>query len=289
MKGLILVFGVICGSMAGAFVRLATAPSQVLVTYRMFFALVLLTPVAWMHRKEFLTMTRKTLLLCLCSGVALGLHFFTYFESVKNTSLAASSVLVNMEVLFVALATVLIFRRKLSGRAWFAVLMAFCGAVIIALSDTGGGQGNALLGDAFALLSGLLMCTYTLLGAVCRRNMTTTAYTYLVYFLALVTVLGLTVVGGTPLFGYGAVNHGSALGMAVFCTLLGHSVFSWCLKYLQPALVSTVRQTDPLFSALWGFLLFREQPGVLVLVGGAVIICGAVLYGRAAALENKEK
>ena len=125
MKVLILIFGVICGSTAGAFIRLASAPSPVLVVYRMFFSLVLLAPMVWLHRKEFSAMARKTLLLCICSGMSLGLHFVTYFESVKNTSLAASSVLVNMEVLFVALATVLIFHRKLSGKAWLAVLLAF--------------------------------------------------------------------------------------------------------------------------------------------------------------------
>ena len=289
MKVLILIFGVICGSTAGAFIRLASAPSPVLVVYRMFFSLVLLAPMVWLHRKEFSAMARKTLLLCICSGMSLGLHFVTYFESVKNTSLAASSVLVNMEVLFVALATVLIFHRKLSGKAWLAVLLAFGGAVIIALSDTGsGGSGNAILGDALALISACFMAAYTLLGSVCRKNVTTTIYTYLVYFVAMVTVLILTIVSGTPLFGYGRMDFVASLGMALLPTLLGHSVFSWCLKYLPPAMVSTMRQMDPLFAALWGFLLFGEWPGILVLLGGAIIICGAVLYSRTSARENKE-
>jgi drug/metabolite transporter (DMT)-like permease len=222
--------------------------------------------------------------------VALGLHFATYFESVKNTSIAAASVLVNTEVLFVAMATVLVFRRRLGGKAWLAVLMAFGGAMLIALADTTGGGGeNALLGDAFALLSSVFMGTYTLLGSVCRRSITTTVYTYLVYSVAMVTVLLLALVSGTPLFGYGSLNYAAALGMAIFCTLLGHSVFSWSLKYLPPALVSTMRQMDPLAAALWGLLLYDERPGILVLVGGVVIICGAVLYSRTTALESKEK
>ncbi len=291
MKILILIFGVVCGSTAGAFIRLATAPSSALVVYRMFLSLILLLPMAWKCRGEFTAMAKKTLLLCVCSGVSLGLHFVTYFESVKNTSLAASSVLVNLEVIFVALATVLIFKRKLSAKAWLAVLLAFGGAVIIALSDTGSGgsSGNALLGDALALVSAGFMGTYTLLGAVCRRRgVTTTVYTCLVYFMAMVTVLLLILATGTPLFGYGTVNFWASLGMAVFPTLLGHSVFSWCLKYLPPALVSTMRQMDPLCAALWGFLVFGERPGILVLVGGVIIICGAVLYSRTTALEKKE-
>ena len=82
--------------------------------------------------------------------------------------------------------------------------------------------------------------------------------------------------------GYGAVNGLTALGMAVFCTLLGHSVFSWGLKYLPPAFISTVKLMEPVFASVWGLVLFAERPGLLTVLGGAVIICGIALYSRAA-------
>ncbi len=286
MKLLILVAGVIGGSMASMFVRWSTAPSPVLVVYRMFFAVLLLAPVAWMHRAEFRYLPKKTLGLCVCSGIALGLHFATYFESVKNTSMAASSVLVNMEVLLVAFVSVTVLRRRYTKTAWLGILLAFCGAVIIALGDTGGANGNALWGDVLALISAMMMGTYTMLGGVCRKTVSTTVYTYLVYLVAMVTVLAIMLAGGIPLFGHGSVNFATAFGMAVCCTLLGHSIFSWCLKYLEPSLVSTMRQMDPMFAALWGLLIFGERPGLPVILGGMVIILGVVLYGRATAVEE---
>lgn len=91
----------------------------------------------------------------------------------------------------------------------------------------------------------------------------------------------IALLGGTPLAGYGPVNLGTALGMAVFCTLLGHSVFSWGLKYLPPAFISTVKLLEPVFASIWGLALFGERPGMAVLLGGAVIISGVALYGRA--------
>ena len=290
MKYLILLCGVLCGSLSGAFVRMSTAPSIVLVIYRMFFAVVLLTPMALRHRKDFRGMDKKTLLLCICSGVALGIHFAAYFEAAKNTTLAASAVLVHMETLFVALATVLFFRRRLPGKAWLAILLAFVGAIVIAMADTTGSGGpNALLGDIMAIIAAVLMAIYTMIGAVCRRSMTTTVYTYLVYSVAMVTDLLLTLVTGTPLLGHGAVNFGAALGMAVFCTLLGHSVFSWCLKYLPAPFVSMAKQLDPLCSSLWGLLLFSERPAALVFLGGAIIIVGVLLYIRTTVDEKKEE
>lgn len=285
MKLLILMLGVIGGSTSAIFVRFSTAPSMVLVIYRMVITVLLLAPAAWRCRKEFLDLPRKSFLLCAASGVALGLHFFTYFEAVKSTSIAASSVLVNIEVLLVALATVLLFRRKLSWKAWMAILMAFCGAVIIALGDAGNGV-TTLRGNLISLCSAVLIGTYTLIGSVCRKSVSTTVYTYLVYCMSLVTVLVLTIISGTPMFGYGAVNFGAALGMALFCTLMGHSIFSWALKYLPASMVSTVRLLDCVVSTLWGCLFFHEIPGLATVLGGIMVISAVILYSRITANET---
>ena len=68
--------------------------------------------------------------------------------------------------------------------------------------------------------------------------------------------------------------------MAVFCTLLGHSVFSWALKYFPPSFVSTARLMDCVFSAVWGALLFSELPAMQALLGGVAVISGVVLYTK---------
>ena len=188
-------------------------------------------------------------------------------------------VLVDTEVLFVSLGTVLLFRQRLTGRAWLAVLLAFDGSVAIALADTAAGP-DAVRGDLIALTGALCMAGYTMIGAVCRRRLSTTVYTWLVYAAAAVTVLAIALGRRLPLTGHGAVNWLTALGMAVFCTLLGHSVFSWGLKYLPAAFISTVKLLEPVFASVWGLLLFREVPGALTVLGGAVIILGVWLYGR---------
>ena len=282
MKFAGLLLGVLCGSLSAVFVRWSTAPSLVLALYRMAFSVALLAPVAWRNRKGLAGLSRQARLLCLASGTALGLHFATFFQAVKTTSIAAAAVLVDMEVLFVALASVAVFRRKLPLAAWFAIALAFGGAVVMALADFAGG-GGTLRGDLLAVLSAMFISIYTLIGSVCRRTMTTTAYTCLVYTVALGTLLVLTLASGTPLAGYGGVNLATALAMAVFCTLLGHSVFCWALKYFQPSFVSTTRLLDCVFSAAWGALLFSERPTARAVLGGVAVILGVVLYTRSEA------
>ena len=284
MKQLIVLLGVVFGSMAGVFARWSDAPSTVLVVYRMALSVLMLLPGVWRARAEFAVMTKKLWLLCGAGGAALGLSFAVFFEAVKYSSLAACAVLVNMEVLFVALFTVLVFHQRLGKRAWAAILIAFGGAVVIALADGASGSGtNALLGDLLAVLAAVFAAAYTTIGSVCRKSLGTTVYTFLLYCFAMAAVAFLTIVSGTRLTGYGPVNWAAALCLAVFCTMLSHSLFSWSLKYLSPAFISTMKLLDPLCATLWALLLFSERPAPLVLVGGAIVIGGVLLYSKAEA------
>lgn len=278
MKRLIVLLGVAGVSLSALLVRWSTAPSLILALYRMVFAAALMTPAA-LRGGSLSGLTRRELLLSLLSGAFLGLHFACYFEALNRTSIATAVVLVDTEVLFVALASALILKKKLSPRAWLAVLTAFGGGALVALADRSGGTG-ALTGDLIALAGAACVSVYTMLGAVCRERLSTTAYTYLVYLSASGTLLGIALVTGTPLLGYGPVNLLTGLGLAVFCTLLGHSVFSWGLKYLPPAFISTVKLLEPVFSALYGLFLFAERPGGLVILGGALILLGIGLYSQ---------
>ncbi len=282
MKRLIVLLGAAGVSLSAVFVRWSTAPSLVLAFYRMAFSVLLLAPAAWLRRWEFRDLGRRELLLSLLSGAFLGVHFACYFESLRWTSIAAAVVLVDTEVLFVALASALFLGKKPGGRAWAAVLLAFGGSAVVALAEGLGGEGTALRGNLFALAGSVCMAAYTMLGAVCRKKLTTTAYTALVYSAAACTVLAAALAGGQALTGWGSASLLAGLGMAVFCTLLGHSLFSWGLKYLPPAFISTANLLEPVLASAWGLLLFGERPGAAVLLGGVVILLGVGLYGREA-------
>lgn len=277
MKKLIVMLGVVGVSWSSIFVRWSTAPSLVLVFYRMAISALLLAPAAFVQRKGFSGLRPREAFLSLLSGAFLGLHLYAYFVSLEYTSIASSVVLVDTEVLFVALATWLILRKPLGLWAWAAILLAFGGSVIIAMADSAGG-GSALKGDVIALAGALLMAVYTMLGTVCRRRISTTIYTFLVYLSAAGTVLVITLASGLPITGYEPINLWMALALAVICTLMGHSIFSWGLKYLPPAFISTMKLLSAVFGTVWGVLLFHETPSLLVTAGCVIVLAGIILY-----------
>lgn len=278
MKKIIIIAGVLGVSFSAIFVRYAEAPSMVLVFYRTFFAALLLAPVVFFrHREELGRLGRKEWILSMVSGAFLGIHFTAYFQAVKWTSIASAVVLTDIEVFFVAFAMLFFFKDRIPGKGWTGILVTFAGSILIAVTDLGGGS-HVIAGDGLAVSAALSMAVYTMIGSVLRKTMSTWIYTFFVYLSAALTVLCMLFFTGTPVTGYQGRDYLMALGMTVFCTLLGHSIFSWGLKYEKASFVSVVKLLEPVFATILGIILFTEIPGIWKILGGFLVITGILIY-----------
>lgn len=274
MKKIIIILGVVGTSLSAIFVRFSDTASSILVFYRMLFAVVLLMPFLISGNiNEYKQADRKSILLCVISGLFLGTHLICYFEGLKRTSIASCVSLVDTEVFFVALGGSIFLHEKLSKKSWICILITFLGSIVIAAGDMSGG---GLSGDILALSGAVCSCIYTLIGRKVRKIMSTTAYTWIVYFFAGTVVLVVSVINGNYVIPISMKNLFIALLLAVFCTLLGHSVFSWGLKFEKASFVSTVKLLEPVFASITGVFLFKEIPSVSSVIGGLMVIAGII-------------
>lgn len=286
---IMLMIGVFFTSTSTVMMRFATAPALAIATLRMLFTVLLLTP--WTLGRNFSEIKKlrlSNIAACAASGFFLALHFWFVFEAVRYTSVAVANTLASTECIFVAIGFALFMKGHISRLGSLAIFITFCGSAIIALGA--GGDIGSLVGAAFALASGLLVAGYTLIGRAQRGTLSTATYTWATYLSSAVVLVLLCVFTQTPIIGLPVRNYAVSLGMAVFCTLLGHSVFSWCLKYLTPASVSFAKLSTPLFSCVIAFLLLSEVPAPMQVGGAGVVLAGLVLYNRAeksAALSAK--
>lgn len=271
----VLFLGVLGAAFSSFFVRWSQAPSLFTATCRLGWTVVLLLPVLLLrYRGELKHIKGRDILSCAASGALLALHFASWFESLRWTSVASSTVLVSTEVIFTALGFALFLKGKIPPLGVVAIVMAFGGSAVLALA--GGRQNSVLYGNLLALAAAFFVALYTLIGRIQRGYLSTTIYTFLTYLACFLTLLIMALASGTPLVGYGAREWLIGLGLAVLCTLMGHSLFSWCLKFLSPAYVSAVKLCEPVFSGALAVPLFGEIPTPVQLLG-AVIILGAVL------------
>ena len=278
---IMIVVGVLGISLSSIFVKYSQAPSAVTAAYRLLWTVLLLTPVVLGKgavREEMKQAPKKLVWLSIVSGLFLAIHFVLWFESLRHTSVASSTTIVCTEVIWVCFGFCLFLKGRLSGKAVAAIGVTLLGSVLIALSDSGSGAG--LYGDVLALLAAIAVAVYTLIGRVVREKLSTTVYTYMVYS-ACAAVLVLTCVAqGYSLFGYGWSAVIVGLLLAVCSTILGHSIFSWCLKYFSPSFVSASKLCEPVVAAVFAGFLFGELPGWLQVSGGVLILGGVLWYSR---------
>ena len=281
-----IVIGVLGISLSSIFVKFSSAPSPVTAAFRLLWTVLFLTPVVLGKkdvRQELVQMPKKLVLLSCLSGLFLAIHFVLWFESLSHTSVASSTTIVCTEVIWVCLGFCLVLKGKLSWKAILAIAVTLAGSVLIAYADSG--SGSQLYGDILALLAAIAVAVYTLIGRVVRERVSTTVYTYVVYTACAAVLVVTCLVQGYSLFGYGLSAIVVGLLLAVFSTILGHSIFSWCLKYFSPAFVSASKLCEPVVAAILAGFLFAEVPTVLQIIGGVLILGGVLYYSR---IEGKQ-
>jgi len=284
---IMIVVGVIGISLSSIFVKYSTAPSAVTAAFRLLWTFVLMTPAILGNkhvRQELRHIGLKILMLSILSGIFLALHFVLWFESLQHTSVASSTTIVCTEVIWVSLGYCLFLKGKLPLKAVGIILITLAGSVLIAYGDSAGN--SHLWGDILSLLAAVAVAAYTLIGRVVRGDTSTAAYTYIVYASCAVVLVAMCTMQQQPLSGYGWSPLVVGLLLAVFSTILGHTVFSWCLKYFSPSFVSASKLCEPVTAAILAGFLFGEIPGVIQIIGGVLITGGVLCYSR---LETREK
>lgn len=283
---IMIVVGIFGISLSSIFVKYSTAPSAVTAAYRLLWTVVLMAPVVLGKksvRQEMRQASKKTVFLSCLSGLFLAIHFVTWFESLAHTSVVSSTTIVCTEVIWVSLGFWMILKGKLSLKAILAIAITLGGSVLIAYADSG--TGSQLYGDILALIAAVAVAIYTLLGRVVRSSASTTVYTFIVYSACSAVLLITCIAQGQGLFEYGISACIVGLLLAVFSTILGHSIFSWCLKYFSPSFVSASKLCEPAVAAVLAAFLFGEIPTLLQIAGGLLIIGGVLYYSK---IEKKD-
>lgn len=278
----VVFLGMISGATASLFIRYGTAPMLVLAAYRKTIVTVMLLPMVLLqHRQELRKIKLRTALWCILAGIFLAIHFFTYFMSVKYTTIAASNVLAGTEILFVSVFMFGMGKEKFGRISWLSIAIALIGGIIVSITGNGDTALNGPFGNVCGVICAIMLAGYSLVGSKVRQdNLSNTLFTFIAYGASAVALNIMVAFSDYSFFGYGTVNFFVAIGMAVFCSLLSHSLYTWSLKYISPTLLAIFKILAPVPTATLGFLVLAEKPSWNQIIGGVIVIIGIVLYTR---------
>lgn len=284
---LAILVGVFAVSFSSILVRVCTAPPLVIAAYRLIFTFCFLAPFTlWGGAPALRGMTARQVGLSAASGIFLALHFVTWFISLKYTSIASSVVLVTTQPLFVVFGSWIFFRERVPRKALYGCFLAFVGSVVIGATDFQVGE-RAFIGDLLALFAAVMVSGYLLIGRRLRHGVPLTGYTFVTYGASAVTLTAAAAIGGVPFYPYPGQDWLIFVALALVCTILGHTVFNWVLRYVQASVVSVSILGEPLGAILWAAVFLGENPTPRQALGGAIIFAGLYLFTRVTAKNDK--
>jgi drug/metabolite transporter (DMT)-like permease len=273
----LLALGVVAVSFSAILIRLADAPPFAVAFYRNALAAAVLLPIAVArHRSEFRRLTGVQVRVALLAGGLLALHFATWIPSLSYTSIAASTVLVTTQPVWVALGGLLLLGERVSRPAALGITLALAGAVIVSGGDFSL-SARALVGDGLALIGAVCAAGYYLGGRSLRRDLSLLTYVGIVYTTCAILLIPAMLAAGTPFGGYDGRTWLLFAGMALIPHILGHTVFNYLLRYVETSVVAVAIMGEPVGATLLGLAFFGEVPPWSAAVGGAVILGGIYL------------
>jgi len=275
-----LVLGVIAVSFAAVLIRLADAPPLVIAAYRLCLASLILAPVAWMRsRQEISRLALKDIILAVASGAFLALHFALWIASLSYTSVATSVVLVTVTPIFVAIASYLLFKERLTRQVIGGIFVCLVGAALIGYGNWQIGS-ESLFGGLLALLGALAVAGYLIIGRRLRQEISLLSYAFLVYGSAAVMLLVAVLVCGYPVFGYSGDTYMMLVLLAVVPQLMGHMSLVWALRFVSATLVTIAVLGEPVGATVLAFIILDEAPTWSEIVGGVLILAGIFVAFR---------
>ena len=192
----------------------------------------------------------------------------------------------NMQPIFVVIFLYLLFKEKTSLRSLGGIGVCLIGVSIIGIDNI------SSLGSPIALVVIMICCCCNSLnnifGRVVRQS------------LELIPMMGMSYFAAGIMSGIYAFSRGASfaipkeaivplLGVSLICTLMGHSLNIWSLKYIKSVTVSVMSLAGPFCTAVSAYFLLDQVPRPIVFVGAVFMIAGLLLYQRAELAESKKK
>ncbi|MBN2260429.1 MAG: DMT family transporter [Clostridiales bacterium] len=270
----LILLGVFSISLSPIITKAASSGSIIIAANRMLYTVLLLAPFTLKKiLEELKTRQLKTILLNVLSGFFLALHFWSWIESLQHTSVANSTILVNLHPIFILIISQIFLNERAGKNAIISTIIALIGSALII--------GNSIFnlslnihGDLMAVIGALTVSIYLSIGAGIRKDISTKSYTFIAYFVAFITLFVISLFIKINIFNYPLSDSLVFLGLALIPTLLGHSLFNMSLKYIDPHVVSMTILGEPILATLWAYLIFHESVSFIQFLGGFLIIAG---------------
>jgi drug/metabolite transporter (DMT)-like permease len=263
----------VCLSQASVIIRWSGTDPLVLGGWRLLFAGAIL----WSWSRVYLPTAKvgqQDLRKIIAAGFSFFLHLFSYAYAAHHTSISHLMLIFSLNPVTTAFGSWIFFNEKMTRRQGWAYLLALIGIYLLAREKQGSVQ---IVGDLMAIVAAILFSAYALLSKWARRDLANSVFASRMYFAGSgFFFLTAVLMGSTPLPTSANGWPGIAL-LTLFPTLLGHGVFTLCMKHIPLPVLSLGKLIEPALAAITAFLLFGETLSASAVLSFVLIVSAVVL------------
>ncbi len=208
--------------------------------------------------------------------------------SVVLTSVANSTLLVNLAPIFVALGSWLLFGERFTVTFVAGMMVALAGSILLVGWDLALDAQN-LQGDLLALLAAIFYAGYILTVSRLRSRFSTATIMGSSGTVSCVALLPISLLSEDDLFAATVYGWVVLLGVALISHAGGQGLVTYALSYLPAAFSSVALLLQPVAAAALAWAILDEALGTWQALGGAVVLSGIVLTHRGTYRKRSDK
>lgn len=297
---------VIYGSI-GIFRRYLPFSSAVLACFRgAAGALFLFLAALILKKKLFRQMDRRSMLLLVISGIAMGFNWIFLFEAYNYTTVATATLCYYMEPTIVVLLSPLLFGEKITRKKGICALVSVIGMILVSgIVENGVPEVSELKGVLFGLGAAVLYAAVVIIN---KKTPGKDAYskTILQLLAAAAALVPYIIVTGQDSgllqaaqgSGAGTAVSGNASGAGITATVIimllivgfVHTGFAYLMYFgsmdgLRAQTIAIFSYLDPITALILSAVILHEKMTVYGLIG-SILIIGAALLSEIAGLHH---
>ncbi len=263
---------VIFGTMA-PFVRAIGVSSGELALYRAVLAFVLIGFVLLVTGQKLpLKQIKKSILILLLSGAAMGFNWIFLFEAYKYTTVSVATLSYYFAPVLVTVLCPVLFKEKMKPLNWLCFIFSSLGLVLLTgIGDLSKGQQH-FTGVAFGLCAAVFYAAVMILNKFIKdvTGLHRTVLQFLSAIVVLIPYVALT--GGTNLHALTATGWACLLTVGIVHTGITYCLYFSCLKALPGQKAAILSYIDPLVAVVISVTVLHEAITLPQIIGGSLIL-----------------
>ena len=282
LPGPLLVFlGAFCLSFGGLIVKSFEGASlwQILFWRQFFFVILVTIFLLFTYKKKILIALYNSGLPGFFGGIILGCGFSAYVFAMYNTTVANANFIIQTQAIFLAIFGYFFLKEKISKLTLASIVLAISGILLMVGSSLSPGQ---LSGNLVAFI---MPCSFAVLIVIVRKYPNVDMIPLQLFAGIVAMLIGYFISSKINISMYDLIL---AFVAGFFQVGLGFIFITIGAKKTLSAMVGILMMTEAVFGPLWAWIFLDENPRLLALIGGFIILF-AVFIQFYSLLEKEKK